>query len=192
MRLVVIMLCVGVVGAAVGAAAAVAAPYLLTLGTVERVGGWTTATGIGTRQANPYLRAWVARHGIWALPREEAMYFSAETDAAGRALRADCTYRLTGGPAPARWWSVTAYRDDFWMANAHHRYSLTSVNLPIGEDGSWRAVLGPEAPDAGAWLPMDGQSGRVALVLRLYRPEPAAVADPRAVTPPAIERVECR
>lgn len=175
-----------------GAVSAVALPYLFTANQILELGPWTTAKSIGTEDTNPYVRAWVARHGIWALPREEVLYFGAETDSAGETLSTTCSYALEGPALPARWWSVTTYRDEFWMDNPLDRYSLTSVVLEPGEDGQWRAMLGPEGEGVGAaWLPTDGRPGKLTLTLRLYDPDPAVVRDTAALVLPTIKRGAC-
>lgn len=69
-------------------------------------GPWTTSSNTGSRDANPWERAAIALAGLYALSREEAIYFTAFTDSHGKPLRGDCRYRVRGAPPPARWWRV--------------------------------------------------------------------------------------
>ncbi|MBA4768235.1 MAG: DUF1214 domain-containing protein, partial [Porphyrobacter sp.] len=73
------------------------------------VGGWRSDFAIGSEAADPYTRARVARHGLLALAKTEAVYFTRATDDTGAPLREACTYILSGGTMPAGWWSVTLY-----------------------------------------------------------------------------------
>jgi hypothetical protein len=179
-------------GLIAGAASAVLVPYGFGYVRTTELGPWRTADIIGVTEADPYTRAWVARHGIWALPRSEAMYLSANVDSEGRRLDAACTYLIIGADLPARWWSLTAYRDDFWMDNAIDRYSVTALSAPH-ESGQWRVRFSPEENGAGeGWLPSDGRPGSINLSLRLYDPDPEIVDDSTVISAPTIERESCQ
>lgn len=73
------------------------------------VGGWRSDFAIGSKAADPYTRARVARHGLLALAKSEAVYLTRAVDDTDEPLREACTYRLSGGAMPAGWWSVTLY-----------------------------------------------------------------------------------
>lgn len=185
-----------VLGAAIGlfsgAASAYLAPYMVGYVRATELGPWRTADIIGVAGADPYMRAWVARHGIWALPRSEAMYLSADADSEGRPLDASCSYLITGAELPARWWSLTAYRDDFWMDNSINRYSVSSMSVPRVA-GQWSVSFSPDEDGVGdAWLPSDAQPGSVNLSLRLYVPDPRVVDDSTMIAAPLIELVSCQ
>ncbi len=182
------MMSMGVLGALVGVLSAFGAPYLFSFGALAQKDGWATARAIGDESANPYLRAWAARHGIWALPRREAIYFSAEVDADGQLLQGNCSYRIDGGSLPTRWWSVAAYRNDLWMDNSADKYSINSQEFQ--SDDIWSASFGV-APSDAVWLPSDGKRGEVVFVLRLYDPDETLIADPLAITLPTITREGC-
>lgn len=173
-------------------------------------GPWRVSTLAGSAQADLYTRARVALGGLLALNREETMYYVAFTDTAGRPLRSRCTYRVSGLPPPARWWSVTAYAEDFFLfPNEARRYSINGSTARLGAQGRFALVSAPVDPSAtlaaltaaganpaaaGAalasppWLPTPGDRGLI-FTLRVYNPDPALVAAPGTLPAPTIERV---
>ncbi len=163
----------------------------LDFGDVE-VGGWRSDFAIGSQAVDPYTRARVARHGLLALAKSEAVYFTSATDSAGRPLTEDCTYRLAGGAMPAQWWSITLYTGESMLprnADAALSIDLSSVG---DNAANWEATVSPERPgEAGDWI-SSRNAGRFDLMLRLYVPDAALLADPQAaLTPPLIERLAC-
>jgi hypothetical protein len=161
------------------------------LGQSLRVGAWTTSLVSGSTQADLYTRAKIARMALLALSREETLYFLADHDDRGQALRSRCRYRVVGMPPDARWWSVTAYADDYFLfADDAHRYSLAGAAARLDAAGRFELFTGgAAAPDGGAaWLPTPGDRGLV-LVLRLYNPGAALAAEPARLAPPSIAAV---
>lgn len=154
------------------------------------VGGWRSDFAIGSEAADPYTRARVARHGLLALAKTEAVYFTRATDDAGAPLREACTYILSGGAMPAKWWSVTLY-DGQSMLPANTDNAL-SINAEMFGGGAWTAVVAPQRPaGGGGWISSRG-AGNFDLTLRLYVPDPALLANPgKTVAAPRIERLEC-
>jgi len=161
----------------------------MAFGNVD-VGGWRSDFAVGSEAADPYTRLRVARHGLLALAKSEAVYFTRTTDDAGAPLREACTYRLSGGAMPAQWWSVTLY-DARSMLPANTDNAL-SVNAQSFGEGAWSAVIGPRRPaDGAAWISTRG-AGDFDLTLRLYVPEAALLRDPdKVLAPPRIERLAC-
>jgi len=53
-------------------------------------GPWSTSLTNGSAQSDPYRRAMVAIHGLFALNRSEAIYYSANADSDGHRLDGDC------------------------------------------------------------------------------------------------------
>jgi hypothetical protein len=169
-------------------------------------GPWRVSTLAGSPEADLYTRARVALGGLLALNREETMYYVAFHDSAGRPLRSRCTYRVSGRPPPARWWSVTAYAEDFFLfSNEARRYSVNGSTAALDAQGRFSFVSGPErpvvlqaintpgsegTPPSGAtWLPTPGDRGLL-FTLRVYNPDPALVAAPGALRDaPTIERL---
>jgi hypothetical protein len=150
-------------------------------------GPWHASLLTGSVGSGPYLRASVAVHGLLALDRSEAIYYTATRDSAGERLSGDCTYRIAGRDPPARWWSITAYgADDFLIPNPQGRYSASANTIARRGDGSFVIAVGKE--DGGAnWIPVG--DGPFSLTLRLYNPNPAS--DPAHLALPEIRKAAC-
>jgi hypothetical protein len=161
----------------------------LAFGNVD-VGGWRSDFAIGSEAADPYTRARVARHGLLALAKSEAVYFTRATDDTGAALSNRCHYRLSGGPMPAGWWSVTLY-DGQSMLPANSDGAL-SIDASRADKGAWEALIAPQRPDDGSlWISSRGAE-TFDLTLRIYMPSAALLENPSAaLTPPRIERISC-
>lgn len=156
-------------------------------------GPWRSSATTGSASANPWERAAVAVAGLYALRREEAIYFTAFTDSAGEALRGECRYRLAGPTPPARWWSLTAYgADHYLIPNAANRYAVNGRTLPSAAvDRIELALSSPEpAADLPAWLPIP-QQGAFSLTLRLYNPPPELAGQLATIALPEIRREAC-
>lgn len=154
-------------------------------GTAVAYGSWEINPLVGSAAAGPWDRARVAHHALLGLTREEAVYYVASRDSAGRPLSADATYRISGQDIPARWWSITAYGPDYFlMPNAEGRYSFNSETVTRAEDGGF-VLRVSRVPRTGDWLPL-GEAERFDLLLRLYNPE----GRPTASELPLIERVD--
>jgi hypothetical protein len=176
-------------------------------------GPWRASLLAGSADADAWTRARVAIGGLLALNREETMYYVATHDSAGAPLRSRCSYRVVGTPPAARWWSVTAYADDFFLFEApQRRYSVngetarldargrfafhTGPNEPVGAqpvqataaDGAAARSSAAAAAPAEPWLPTPGDRGLL-LTLRVYNPEAALQAAPASLDPPRIEPV---
>lgn len=155
-------------------------------------GPWRASTLAGSPQADLYTRARVALGGLLALNREETMYYVASTDSAGQPLRARCSYRVSGLPPKARWWSVTAYAQDLYLFdNPQRRYSVNGQTAVLDVQGRFAFVSGPAAPEgamAGAvpWIPTPREGG-LFFTLRVYNPEAALAAAPGTLQALAIE-----
>lgn len=158
-------------------------------GTVVKVGAWTGSTLTGSPDADMYTRARVALEGLLALGRNETMYYRANTDDSGRLLHSKCTYRIEGLPPSARWWSITAYADDFFLFDApNQQYSLNGTTAQLDAAGRFVLSTGPSAQQGVHWLPTPGDRGLV-LTLRLYNPTPDIQAAPSKLQPPSISPV---
>ena len=153
-------------------------------------GVWRVNLLAGSPNADAYTRARVALGALLALDRRETLYYIARTDERGEPLRANCRYRLNGPVPAARWWSVTAYAEDFFLfANEQRRYSVNGQTAVLDAQGRFAFVTGPVAPAAGeslTWLPTPGDRGLV-FTLRVYIPDPALAAAPGTLQPPTIE-----
>jgi hypothetical protein len=152
-------------------------------------GPWRTSAKLGNSGDGLYVRAAYARIAWFSNDPDRSIYYEARADSAGRILTLRCAYRLSGGPLPARWWSLTAYRNFHWIPNPQNRYSFTRTNIASRPDGSWEIDARPAASGQN-WLPTRGQ-GRLSFVMRLYDPTPEAMARREAITLPRIERAAC-
>ena len=179
------------VGLVLGGAAALA----LTFGPTElggtQVGSWHTNRHIGSTDASPLIRAVIARRGLLALRQTETIYFSSDHDSEGRAFDEACTYRLTVDAAPqARWWSVTLYaQDEFLAVNGEEAHSLTAddaIRFPA------EAIISQGQTRSPAHRISSRNAGDFNLTLRLYQPDEALVEDATLADLPRVERISCR
>jgi hypothetical protein len=103
-------------------------------------------------------------------------------------LVGNCSYRIEGRDPPARWWSITAYADDFLIPNSADRYSVSMNSVARGPDGSFAVTLSKTQAE-GNWIPVT--DGPFDLTIRLYNPQTSVVADPANVPLPIIKRANC-
>ena len=152
-------------------------------------GPWRTSLFAGSSEGDPYLRAYVAVHGLLALNRTETIYYNAGNDSDGHALDGHCSYRVEGLDPPARWWSITAYgADDFLIPNTADRYSASMNSVTRRKDGTFAVTLSQHQPE-GDWIPV--AAGRFDLTIRLYNPQADVAADPARVALPTIKKAAC-
>ena len=169
----------------------------LDFGNVE-VGGWRSDFALGSDAADPYTRARVARHGLLALAKSEAVYFTKTTDDEGALLSEDCTYQLTVGEMPAGWWSVTLYDGESYLPdNTDEALSVNKEQNSVGVirdeiiGQNLSAKIARTRPEEGLWI-SSRNAGNFDLTLRLYMPDQALLDDPHnTLTPPTIERLSC-
>lgn len=160
--------------------------------TIE-VNDWTSDPAIGSPAAGPYTRAYVARRGLLGLRREEAVYYLRVTDDNGHRLRENCAYVLEGGMPDARWWSVTLYAADYYLAqNSDDAHSIDGTRAMAGEDGLWRATIQATDPGDGSFWISSRNAGQFDLIYRLYNASPAVLETPEtALVTPRIIRLGC-
>jgi hypothetical protein len=156
-----------------------------------RVGPWMTWPKIGSRDADPYARAVVARSGDVPLGLGEGLAFVASADNSGRALDATCAYRVGSVTPQARYWTLTIYDTDGRPARTDlGRSGATSAEILRRDDGSFLIELS-RTVRPGNWLQLPS-SGPFTLMLRLYdTPVAAGSAALDARVLPGIERLEC-
>lgn len=145
-----------------------------------RVNGWGYSLALGSYGENYALRAAVARYGLGANVKEDAVYASCSADAAGRPLNGSTssyTIRFPAGQLPPvnGFWSVTAYDQDFFLVdNPINRYAVGSeTGLVPDADGALTIQLRstappPQVPQAN-WLPVP--AAPFSLTLRMYWPQ---------------------
>jgi hypothetical protein len=156
----------------------------------EQYGQWAHSRAAGSTAAGPYTRAIIAREGLLALSAREALYFTLTQDDRGAPLDESCVYELRGRPLAARWWSVTLYADDNFLAqNSDHAGSIDASFVRAGPDGYWRARLAPVRGDAPYWLSSRAARRNFSLTLRVYNPGRDFRAS--AETLPELTRLSC-
>lgn len=136
----------------------------------EQYGHWHFSRAAGSTAADPYTRAIIARAGLLALSAREAVYFSLYEDEQGRPLSESCVYELNGRPLDARWWSVTLYADDNFLAqNTDSAHSVDATR--VGNDEPWAARISPVRGDAQHWLSSREARRGFVIMLRVYNPQ---------------------
>lgn len=136
----------------------------------EQYGRWHFSRAAGSSAADPYTRAIIARSGLLALSAREAVYFSLYQDDQGRPLSESCIYELNGRPLDARWWSVTLYADDDFLAqNTDSAHSVDASRA--GNDAPWAIKISPVRGDAQHWLSSREARRGFVLMLRVYNPQ---------------------
>jgi hypothetical protein len=162
----------------------------LAFGDVD-VNGWRSDFAIGSTSADPYTRARVARHGLLALAKSEAVYFTRNIDDDGQPLREGCNYRISGGAMPAGWWSVTLYDGRSMLPD--NTDAAASIDASHAGAAAWEAVIAPERPKGAKYWISSRNAGSFDLTLRLYMPDAALLADPeKALMAPEIKRLSCK
>ncbi len=164
----------------------------------SRSDGWNVNYDLG-RYGNRYmLRAVVARIGLGALPKEEALYFNANVDGDGQQLNGRYAYALhmpaNAMPDVNAFWSLTPYHKstELLVENPIDRYQIgdRSTHLRYEENGDLTLYIQHEEPtdlDRQAnWLPIP--EGDFSITFRAYEPGPRMLSG--KYLPPMLERQE--
>lgn len=177
-----------VAGVIFGAASAWAVMSFGGSNLTERYGRWVYSHSAGSTSADLYIRAIVAREGLLALSAREARYFSLYKDEQGRPLSESCIYDLNGVPLDARWWSVTLYADDNFLAqNTDNAHSIDASRM--GNDRAWHARISPVRGDATHWISSRAARRGFVVMLRVYNPQ--RDFRPSEQSLPALTTVSC-
>lgn len=175
------------IGVVLGGASAWGALQIGRTNFAEQYGAWHFNRAAGSTAAGPYTRAIIARDGLLALSAREAVYFTLFADDQGRPLSESCIYELTGRDLDARWWSVTLYADDSFLAqNSDHAHSVDASQISYSGDGFWRARISPVKGEAINWISSREARSGFSLTLRVYNPQrdfrPSAEVLPQLTT----------
>jgi hypothetical protein len=175
------------IGVVLGGASAWGALEIGRSGFGEQYGQWSHNRAAGSTAAGPYTRAIIARDGLLALSAREALYFTLTRDDQGDALSESCIYELTGDEFSARWWSVTLYAEDNFLAqNQDHAASIDASHMP---GGRWRERVAPVRGDAPYWISSRSARRAFSLTLRVYVPH--RDFSPSSDALPVLTRVSC-
>ena len=112
------------------------------LPTNETVNGWLIPLNLGRYGTDYNTRAFVAYLGLGALPAEDCVYPTAFVDGDGKPLDGAHEYVIhfeKDGTFPSHSgvWSISAYRENFYVHNPIERYAIASgMPLTYNADGS--------------------------------------------------------
>ena len=164
--------------------------------------GWLLpAAGGGKRGSGTALHAMNQLRTIGLAVAEEATYYTAYEDAAGRPLHGDQSYRIRFAPSDLPpllkdrfgFWSITLYdrARSLFVANSENKYALRSADDLIRDaDGGITLIVQAQAPAdiklRANWLPAPGGSEFV-LMLRVYLGAEAVVSG--TYLPPSVVAV---
>jgi hypothetical protein len=155
-----------------------------------RLGPWQAWPKLGSPEADPYMRAIIARRGDVPLATGEGLGFTARQDSEGRPLDSACTYSVGVVAPAARLWTLTLYDGDGRLpATALERRSFTSAEVLRDSQDRFSIALS-RALQPGNWLQLP-ESGPFTMVLRLYDPPGAAGANLEEADFPIIQRLGC-
>jgi hypothetical protein len=156
-----------------------------------REGPWISWPRATAPDADPYTRAFFARHGTLPPPPSESIAFEAVTDSAGAPLQGNCTYRVEGGFPASRAWTLTVSEvSGALMPNPARRYAFNDREALRVKGEPLVIRVGPEAAP-GNWVPTRPDR-QIKLVARLYDTPLATEALLLDTTMPAIVREDCR
>jgi len=157
---------------------------------VKRNGQWKINTSLGNTEANIYQKAYSAVSVPYAISKNEAIYYFANTDDSGKPLESNCEYTIRSNKIDARWWNITVYSGKFLIPNKNNRYSYRSTNIKTNADGQSIIYLS-KMPKEGNWLPIGG-SNELTLILRAYHPSQDMLNNPELIELPSIIKEECK
>lgn len=156
----------------------------------RHLGAWQTWPKLGSEEADPYMRAIVARRSDIPLATGEGLGLTALADSEGRTLDSACSYRIGPSTPAARWWTLTVYDADGKLAPSElGRSGFTSPEI-LRDTQNGFAVILSRSLSAGNWLQLPA-SGPFSVVLRLYDIPGAAGLSLNPEDLPTIERLEC-
>jgi hypothetical protein len=147
--------------------------------TMDATNGWLNFLNLGRYETDYQTRAFIAYAGLGALTSADCVYPSAFVDGEGHALDAAYNYVMhfpkDGLPPSASGvWSISQYRENFYVRNALNRYGiLSSMPLKHNADGSLDIYIQAKSPGADKesnWLPAP-PSGMFNLTVRIYQPK---------------------
>jgi hypothetical protein len=116
------------------------------------VNGWLNIANLGRYRTDYNTRAFVAYAGLGALTSDDCMYPSAFVDGSGHALDAAYNYVIhfpkgQVPPSASNVWSISQYRESFYVRNPLNRYGLlSSMPFKYNADGSLDIYVQAKSP----------------------------------------------
>lgn len=145
---------------------------------MPNVNGWLIPLNLGRYGTDYNMRTVVAWLGLGALTADDAIYPTAFIDGDGMPLDGANKYVLHLEtdrlfPSHSGVWSISAYRENFYVRNPMERYgSLSTMPLRYNVDGSLDVYIQATSPGADKdanWLPCP-PSAPFNLTIRVYQP----------------------
>lgn len=154
------------------------------IGALE-LGVWRAYPSVGTAQADPYLRAKVARETIFVLGSAEGLEFIAETDSNGAPLNTRCDYRIDGRVTNARLWTMQTSNKPRALNETETRLAVSNSHI-VGytPDGKFTLHLSKTIMP-GDWAALQ-EDGAFNLVLTAYD---SAIASSTGVATPELPTI---
>jgi hypothetical protein len=162
----------------------------------KTVDGWLYIMNLGRYGTDYKTRAFCAYVGLGALCKEDAIYPSCFVDGDGKVLDGAAKYVMHFHkgqlpPSNVGVWSVSQYRENFYVPNPINRYGiLSSMPLKYNSDGSLDIYLQKDSPGPDKesnWLP-NPPSDPFNLTVRVYQAK-KEILDGTYKLPP-VKRVE--
>ncbi len=130
---------------------------------------WKTNLQIGMSSESVFQKATRTKVGVFALPKEEVVYFMAAEDDDGNTLTADHRYEITGIAPETKIWSITLYGNQYRLVeNSIGRYHVNPTTLKVEQGETYKFTVSREK-SLGNWLPAP-QKGSFVLCYRVYQP----------------------
>jgi len=156
--------------------------------------GWSGNLAIARDDQGTLLRAIVARIGLGANTKEEAIYLTKIRDANGDRLNSAHAYtiQIAQSIPVAAYWSITLYgEDDYLIHNEAGKHAVSSFHdLHTEPDGAILIVLSKDQPDSEAnWIPLPGTAQNLTLTLRCYHPKEEMLTSIESIDFPVVQRL---
>ncbi len=161
---------------------------------VSNYDGWRTNLKLARNDQGMLMRGIVARIGLGANTKEEAIYLSARKDSEGQRLNSANEYKIIldeAIPVDA-FWSITLYGgDDYLIKTDYNKYGVSSFqNLETRGDGRIVLTLSKNKPENDAnWIPLPKDDQDLTLTLRCYNPQEKMLNDLNNVKLPVVKKV---
>ncbi len=137
--------------------------------------GWSTHLDLARDDQGAMKRAVVARVGLGANTKEEAIYLSRSIDENGEALHSSNDYVVSvpeNFPVEA-FWSLTLYgADDYLIDNAYDKYAVASFQeIAIRKQGVEIYLSKNPHKISTNWIPLPQEDQNLTLLFRCYHPQ---------------------
>jgi hypothetical protein len=173
---------------------------------MNNVNGWLLPVNLGRYGTDYNTRAFIAYFGLGALTSDDCIYPSALLDSEGRILDTSNKYVMHFDkgdlfPSNSGVWSISAYRENFYVRNSLDRYGILPSMVKYNPDGSLDVYIQANSPGPDKesnWLPTP-PNGIFNLTIRVYQPkqtmldgkvENNMMVGPATWTVPPVKRVE--